>query len=146
MISKALSAWETATIDTLENRHYRDNRDAWRVGFDAIPVPATRLSIRIDNIPLTPQPIAMDDDGFVELRCYVPPFEGELLATYRDIKAYVRYSDGMIVLHDRRTNECFEMDDLADLEGFVDETTCNIINAVLLNLPHDHILDKRYRA
>jgi hypothetical protein len=68
------------------------------------------------------------------------------LATYRDIKAYVRYSDGMIVLHDQRTNECFEINNLADLDEFVDESTSKIINAALIKLPHDLILNKRYQA
>jgi hypothetical protein len=66
------------------------------------------------------------------------------LVTYRDIKVYVRYSDGVIVLHDGRTNEYFEINNLADLDGFVDESTSRIIRAALIKLPHDLVLNKRY--
>jgi hypothetical protein len=68
------------------------------------------------------------------------------LATYRDIKVYVRYLDGMIVLHDGRTNEYFEINNLADLDEFVDESTAKTIKMALTKLPHDLILNKLYRA
>jgi hypothetical protein len=50
----------------------------------------------------------------------------------------------VIVLHDGRTNEYFEINNLADLDGFVDESTSRIIRAALIKLPHDLVLNKRY--